>query len=83
MEAKICGAKTRARTPCKRAPSYNGGCNLHGGKSSAWFASPRYKHGLYSKYMPRPLAIHFLLMEENAPSRKRTASKIAKHKGKQ
>lgn len=61
MGKKICGAKTRAGTPCKRAPRYNGRCNLHGGKSWGWFASPRYKHGLYSKYMPRPLAIRELI----------------------
>lgn len=50
---KICGAKTRAGTPCKRLPAVPnkaGRCNLHGGKSLAWFAHPNYKHGRYSKY---------------------------------
>jgi len=48
-----CGAKTRAGTPCKRLPAVTnkgGRCNLHGGKSLAWFAHPNYKHGRYSKY---------------------------------
>jgi hypothetical protein len=31
----------------------NGRCNLHGGKSLAWFAHPNFKHGLYSKYAPQ------------------------------
>jgi hypothetical protein len=61
MEEKFCGAKTRSGTPCKRAPRYNGRCNLHGGKSLAWFAHPNYKHGLYSKYVPRNIAIKVLI----------------------
>lgn len=28
---RMCGAKTRAGTPCKRAPLANGRCKLHGG----------------------------------------------------
>ena len=32
--AKVCGAKTRAGTPCQRSPRENGRCNLHGGKST-------------------------------------------------
>jgi hypothetical protein len=52
---KICGAKTRAGTPCRRAPMFNGRCSLHGGKSRGWFAHPNYKHGRYSKYSPVPL----------------------------
>ena len=31
-------------------PYQSGRCNLHGGKSLAWFAHPNYKHGRYSKY---------------------------------
>ena len=38
----ICGAKTRAGTPCKRTDLYTGGrCNLHGGLSTG----PRTKKG--------------------------------------
>ncbi|WBL27532.1 HGGxSTG domain-containing protein [Bacillus safensis] len=34
MEKEICGAKTRQKTPCKKAPLKNGRCRLHGGKST-------------------------------------------------
>jgi hypothetical protein len=30
----VCGAKTRAGTPCKCPPMKNGRCRLHGGKST-------------------------------------------------
>ena len=45
-----CGARTRRGSLCERKARMNGRCNLHGGKSLAWFAHPRYKHGHYSKY---------------------------------
>lgn len=32
--AEMCGAKTRAGTPCQRAPMPNGRCYLHGGAST-------------------------------------------------
>ena len=49
---KECGAKTRAGTPCQRAPMPNGRCDKHGGKSLRGIASPRFKHGFYSKDFP-------------------------------
>lgn len=47
----ICGAKTRSGDPCKNTP-VNGSnrCRMHGGKSLKGTDSPRYVHGLYSKY---------------------------------
>jgi hypothetical protein len=33
----------------------NGRCKLHGGRSLSGIASPRYKTGLYSKYVPKTL----------------------------
>ncbi len=51
----ICGAKTRGGTPCQRAPMPNGRCYQHGGKSLAGPASPSFKHGRYSKYLPKNL----------------------------
>jgi len=47
-----CGAKTRARTPCKSIAMANGRCRLHGGKSLSGIASPSFKHGRYSKALP-------------------------------
>ena len=46
-----CGAKTRSGTPCQK-PALKGStrCKLHGGASLKGLDSPRYKHGLYSKY---------------------------------
>jgi hypothetical protein len=52
----ICGAKTNAGTPCKRAPMPNGRCHLHGGKSPVGIAASQFKHGRYSKYMPARLS---------------------------
>lgn len=54
-ERRICGAKTRAGTPCKRAPMANGRCNLHGGKSPSGMAHHGYKHGRHSKHLPQRL----------------------------
>lgn len=50
-----CGAKTRNGTPCKQPAMPNGRCRLHGGKSLAGTASPQFKTGRYSKYMPQRL----------------------------
>jgi hypothetical protein len=44
-----CNAKTRAGGLCQNAPMANGRCRMHGGKSLRGIASPRYKHGRYSK----------------------------------
>ena len=47
----ICGAKTRLGSPCSNPPvAGRSRCRMHGGKSLAWFAHPRYKHGRFSKY---------------------------------
>ncbi len=46
----LCGAKTRAGTPCKRAGMPNGRCSKHGGKSTGAPLGTRnaLKHGIYS-----------------------------------
>ncbi len=54
-----CGAKTRAGTPCQRAPMENGRCNLHGGKSLKGIAHPNFQGKGYSRYIPGPLAPAF------------------------
>lgn len=47
----ICGAKTRSGGQCQNSPVKNSNrCRMHGGKSLKGTDSPRYKHGLYSKY---------------------------------
>jgi hypothetical protein len=52
----VCGARTRNGRPCQRAPlAGRTRCRLHGGASLAGSASPRFKHGRYSKYIPRGL----------------------------
>lgn len=52
----ICGARTKAGTPCQKSPM-NGSsrCRLHGGKSLKGAAHPNFKHGRYSKFMPHHL----------------------------
>lgn len=49
----ICGARKKDGTPCRGRPMANGRCRLHGGKSPAGVASGQFKHGIYSKYMPK------------------------------
>jgi hypothetical protein len=60
-QAKVtCGAKTRSGAPCKQHPMPNGRCRMHGGKSLGGLASPTFKHGRYSKYMPTRLAERYM-----------------------
>lgn len=49
----LCGARTRAGGECKRPALTNGRCHLHGGRAPKGIASPHFKHGRYSKYLPR------------------------------
>jgi hypothetical protein len=77
MKETICGAKTRSGTPCKRAPRYNGRCNLHGGKSLAWFAHPNFKHGLYSKYVPREIALRRYVQQRRDAEREQMEEGIS------
>lgn len=62
---EICGAKTRAGTPCKQKAGWGtnhvgeGRCKLHGGKSTGPKDKKKLKenknaekHGLFSKYLP-------------------------------
>ena len=47
---KTCGARTRSGAPCKNLAMFPAGrCRMHGGLSLRGLASPRYKHGKYSK----------------------------------
>lgn len=58
-EKAICGAMNRAGEPCKRSPMPNGRCSKHGGMTPAGVASPHFKHGKYSKYLPTRLKTTF------------------------
>jgi hypothetical protein len=53
--ASACGAKTRSGGQCRQPAMPNGRCRLHGGKTPHGIASPNYKHGMHSKYMPKHL----------------------------
>jgi hypothetical protein len=56
MRGKVCGAKTRAGTPCRETKLYpNGRCYRHGGPSLGGVAHPNWKTGRWSKYVPRHL----------------------------
>ncbi|MFP5265567.1 MAG: HGGxSTG domain-containing protein [Blastocatellia bacterium] len=72
---RICGARTRAGTPCKRRPNFTGRCSKHGGKSLAGIAHPNYKHGFYSKYLPRGWLLEASRRIE-ATQRKRTCTEM-------
>jgi len=51
---ELCGAKTRAGTPCKNGAMANGRCRMHGGKSTGPPKKNKnsMKHGLFAKYLP-------------------------------
>jgi hypothetical protein len=52
MKGKLCGAKTRAGTPCKRiARQPQGRCKFHGGCSLWGIVHPNFRHGKRSKYL--------------------------------
>jgi len=56
----ICGAKTRGGRPCQKSPlTGRNRCRLHGGASPAGVASPTFKHGRRSKYMPARLVSRY------------------------
>ncbi len=52
----ICGAKTRDGDPCQNPPlAGRERCRMHGGASPAGMASPRFKTGKFSRYLPERL----------------------------
>jgi hypothetical protein len=52
---RICGAKKRDGTLCRKPPMANGRCRLHGGATPGGIACANYKHGRYSRFVPRGL----------------------------
>lgn len=54
-QARTCGAKTRKGGRCKTAAMANGRCRMHGGTAPTGPASHAWRHGRYSKYMPKHL----------------------------
>ena len=56
---KLCAAKTRAGGRCKQPALLSGRCRFHGGKSLKGIASPTFKTGVRSRYMPRNLGARF------------------------
>ena len=74
-DIEICGAKTRAGTPCQQKAGWGtnhvgeGRCKLHGGKSTG---APKKndnakKHGLYAKYFPEDTLELFDALETESP----------------
>ena len=56
---KECGAKKKDGTPCRMSAMPNGRCRLHGGKSLAGMASPTFRSGKYSRYLPARMAARY------------------------
>lgn len=56
---RLCGAKTRDGGTCRQLAMPNGRCRLHGGKSRCGTASPKFKHGFFSAYLPKGLASNY------------------------
>jgi hypothetical protein len=51
-KAALCGAKSRDGDPCRQPALENGRCHYHGGRSLRGIASPTFKDGRHSKYLP-------------------------------
>ena len=52
---RVCGAKKRDGTPCQARPYPNGRCRVHGGATPGGFASANFKHGKFSRFLPKGL----------------------------
>jgi hypothetical protein len=56
----VCGAKTRNGGKCQKAPlEGRTRCKLHGGATPTGAASPHFKHGMYTKVLPKNLKANF------------------------
>lgn len=51
----LCGAKKRNGERCKQWAMQNGRCRMHGGTAVVGPGNPAYKHGRYSKALPKRL----------------------------
>lgn len=67
VKKKICGAKTRAGTPCKVAPMANGRCYRHGGATPKGADNANFTHGSYSKYVHQEIADKVMAFQEADP----------------
>jgi hypothetical protein len=57
----VCGAKTREGPPCQKSPlAGRNRCKYHGGASLRGAESPKFRHGRYSKILPRNLSREYL-----------------------
>lgn len=54
-DGKRCGAKTRGGGTCKNWAMPNGRCRLHGGMTPGGIASPHFRNGRHSRYLPARL----------------------------
>lgn len=54
-----CGAKTRTGGTCTQPAMQNGRCRMHGGKHPKGIASPHYKTGKYSRYLPARMTARY------------------------
>jgi len=52
---RLCGAKCRDGHPCSQPAMPNGRCRMHGGKSLKGVASPSWRHGRHSRFLPPAL----------------------------
>jgi hypothetical protein len=54
MQSEVCGAKSRAGTPCRQPSMLNGRCRSHGGLTPKGTESPHFVHGIWSAYWRDP-----------------------------
>lgn len=55
VNEEICGAMNKQKKMCKKRPMENGRCRNHGGATPKGVQHHNYKHGGYSKYLPKAL----------------------------
>ena len=66
LPAQLCGAKNRQGEPCHGPAMANGRCRMHGGMTPGGIASPQFKTGRYSKYLPGRLSERYQEATEDA-----------------
>ena len=66
---RVCGARTRAGTPCKNwSMQHRARCRMHGGKSPRGIGSPTFRHGRYSRDFVGHLLWEFGLTTDGTPT---------------
>lgn len=75
--ARLCGAKTRAGTPCRRFPlAGRTRCRLHGGATPRGADSPHFIHGRYQRHLAKGVLLERVVEMTSDPDLLSLSSEI-------